>query len=60
MSDKEYFIELCTDVGTYKYMPLELIKYNVDYGLMYVFMSAMYCVCMHTFHSAHDYMYCIQ
>ena len=36
-----------------KFLPLEFINYNLDYVLMYMFMSAMYRVCMHTFHSAH-------
>ena len=36
-----------------KYIPFEFIKNNLDYLLMYMFMSAMYCVYMHTFHSAH-------
>ena len=53
MSDKQYFIELCIDVGTCKFIPLEFIKFNLDYVVMYMFMSDMYCVCMHTFHSAH-------
>ena len=33
--------------------PWEFIKFNFDSVMMYMFMSAMYCVCMHTFHSAH-------
>ena len=51
MSDRQYFIRLCIDVGTCNCIPLEFIKFNLDSVLM--FMSAMYCVCMHTFHSAH-------
>ena len=43
MSDRHYFIGLC----------IEFIKFYLDYVLMYMFMSAMYCVCMHTFHSAY-------
>ena len=53
MSDKPYFIGLCIDVGTCKFKPLEVIKFYLDYVLMYMLMSYMYCVCMHTFHSAH-------
>ena len=53
MSDRQYFIGLCIVVRTCKFIPLEFIKYNLDYVLMYMFMSTMYCVCMHTFHSAH-------
>ena len=56
MSSKHYFIGLCIDVGTYTFIPLEFIKFKLDSVLMYImFMSAMYCVCMHTFHSAHTY-----
>ena len=51
MSDKQYFIGLCIDVGTYYFIQLEFIKFNFDSMLMY--MSAMYCVCMYTFHSTH-------
>ena len=46
------------DVGTCKFIPLELIKFNLDSVLMYMFMSDMYCVCMHT--SFSTYMYDIQ
>ena len=53
MSDKQYFIGLCIDVGAYTFLPLEFIKFNLDSVLMYIFTWAMYCVCMHTFHSAH-------
>ena len=53
MSTKQYFIGLCIDVGTCKFIPLEFIKFSLDSVLMYMFMSDMYCVCMHTFHSAH-------
>ena len=55
MSDRQYFIGLCIDVRTCKFIPLEFIKFYLDYVLMYMFdfMSAMYCVCMHTFHSVH-------
>ena len=49
MSAKQYFIGLCIDVGTYKFISLEFINYHLDSVLM----SAMYCVCMYTFHSAH-------
>ena len=52
-SDKQYFIGLCIDVGTCKFIPLELIKYYLKSVLMYMFKLDMYCVCMHTFHSAH-------
>ena len=57
MSDKQYFIGLCIDVRTCKFIPLEFIKSNLDSVLMYMFMSDMYCVCMHTFHSAHTYIH---
>ena len=53
MSDKQYFIGLCIDVGTCKLIPFEFITFNLDSVPMYMFMSDMYCVCMHTFHSAH-------
>ena len=53
MSDKQNFIGLCIDVGTYKFIPMEFIKFNLDSVLMYMFMSLIYYVCMHTFHSAH-------
>ena len=53
MSDRQYFIGLFINVRTCKFIPLEFIKFNLDSVLMYMFMSAMYCVCMHTFHSAH-------
>ena len=53
MSDRQCFIGLCIVVRTCKFIPLEFIKYNLNYVLMYMFMSAMYSVCMHTFHSAH-------
>ena len=53
MSDKQYFIGLCIDVGTYTCIPLEFIEFNLDFVLMYMCMSVMYYVCMHTFHSAH-------
>ena len=53
MSDRQYFIGLCIDVRTCKFTPLEFIKFNLDSVFMYMFMSAMYCVCIHTFHSAH-------
>ena len=53
MNDRQYFIGLCIDVRTCKFIPLEFIKCNLYYVLMHMFMSAMYCVCMHTFHSAH-------
>ena len=53
MSDRKYFIGLCIDVRTCKFIPLEFIEYTLDSVLMYMFMSAMYCVCMHTFHSAY-------
>ena len=56
MSDRQYFIGLCIDVGTCTFKPLEFFKFYLDYVLMYMFMSAMYCVCMHTFHSAHKCM----
>ena len=51
--DKQYFIGLCTDVGTSKFMPLEFIKFNSDYVLMYnVYVG--YVLCLHAyFHSAH-------
>ena len=55
MSNKQYFIGLCIDVATYKFIPLEFIKFNLDSVPMYMFMSAINCVCMHTFHSAHMY-----
>ena len=48
MSDRHFFIGLCIDVITCKF-----IKFNLDSVLMHMFMSAMYCVCKHTFHSAH-------
>ena len=48
MSDRQYFIGLCIYGRTCKF-----IKFNLDSVLMYMFMSAMYCVCIHTFHSAH-------
>ena len=44
---------LCIDVGTFKFLLLEFIKFNLDSVPMYMFMWAMYCVCMHTFNSAH-------
>ena len=44
---------LCIDVRTCKFIPLEFIKFNLDSVLMYMVMSDMYCVYMHTFHSAH-------
>ena len=53
MSDRQYFIGLCIDVRTCKFIPLEFIKFNLDSVFMYMFMSAMYCVCMPTFHSAY-------
>ena len=53
MSDRQYFIGLCIDVRTCTFIPLEFIKLNLDSVLMYMFMSDMYCVCMHTFHLAH-------
>ena len=56
MSNRQYFIGLGIDVRTCKFISLEFIKFNLDSVLMYMFMSAMYCVCMHTFHSAHIYM----
>ena len=49
MSDRQYFIGLCIDVNLYHWN----LSINLDNVLMYMFMSAMYCVCMHTFHSAH-------
>ena len=42
----DYYI----DLGACKFIPLEFIKYKLDSVLM--FMSAIYRVCMHTFHSA--------
>ena len=59
MSNKQYFIGLCINVGIYKCIPLKFIVYNLDYILMYMCMSAMYCVCMHTFHSAQIELYTI-
>ena len=56
LSDRQYFTGLCIDVRTCKLIPLELIIFNLDFVLMYMFMSAMYCVCMHTFHPTHIYM----
>ena len=53
MSGRQYFIGQHIDVGTCKFIPMEFIKFNLDSVLMYMFMSAMYCVCMHNFHSAH-------
>ena len=53
MSDRQYFIGLCIDVRTCKFIPLEFIQYHLDYVLMYMFMSAMYCVCINIFHLAH-------
>ena len=32
---------------------VNLYPWNLEYVLMYMFMSAMYCVCIHNFHSAH-------
>ena len=49
--DKQYVIGLYIDVGSYKLIPLEFIKYNLDFVLMY--MSAMYYACIQNFHSAH-------
>ena len=49
----QYFIGLCIDVRTCKFIPLEFMKFNSDSVLMCMFTSAMYCVCMHTFHLAH-------
>ena len=53
MRERQYFIRLSIVVRTGKFKPLEFIKFYLDYVLMYMFMSAMYCVCMQTFHSAH-------
>ena len=53
MSDIQYFIVLCIVVRKCKYIPLEFINYYLDYVLMYMLMSAMYCVYMHTFHLAY-------
>ena len=53
MSENQCFIGLCIDAGTYKFIPLEFIKFNKDFLLMYIFMSVMHCVCIHIFHSAH-------
>ena len=53
MSDRQYFIGLCIDVRTCKCISLEFIKFNLDSVFMNMFMSAMYCVCTHTFHSAY-------
>ena len=39
MSDKQYFIGLCIDVRTCKFIPLAYIKFNLDYG-MYL------CICL--------------
>ena len=53
MSGKQYYIGLCIDVGTCKCIPLEFIKFNLDSVLLYMFISDMYYVCMHTCHSVH-------
>ena len=59
MSDKQYFIGLCSDVGTYKFVPLEFIKFNLDYVLMYMFYVG-YVLCLHAYFSFTTHMYGIQ
>ena len=51
-SDRQYFIGLCIDIRTWKFIPLEFIKFNLDSvcvclcQLFIVFACILFVVCL--------------